>query len=276
MTVVQAPGSSANVGPGFDVLGIAIGRHAWVSDEGPLGRSGRADTEPCGPDHIARIAHRAAGGTGDIWFDFDLRPGRGMGFSGAARAAGAVLAGLQQGLAPADVDAAAYEVVVGLEGHGDNAAPSVHGGIHVVTGLETLRLSTALPGHLLLWVPDLQSATDESRASLPTSVPMVDAVFNVGRAALLVAALYERRPDLLARATDDRLHQPTRLAALPASAAARSAALESGALASWLSGSGPSVAVLVGDESVDAVVAALPADGEVLRVDVDERGAVAV
>jgi homoserine kinase len=129
---------------------------------------------------------------------------------------------------------------------------------------------------LVVWVPSITTSTDESRGRLPGTVPFADAVFNVGRAALLVAALYECRADLLARATDDRLHQPTRLAALPASAAARSAALEAGALASWLSGSGPSVAILVGEDSLEAIAAALPVDGEVLDVEVDDRGAVAV
>ena len=79
---MQAPGSSANLGPGFDVLGLAVARYVWASDEGP--------GEPCGPDHIARIAYEKAGGSGPIWFDFELEPSRGLGFSGETKAADAL------------------------------------------------------------------------------------------------------------------------------------------------------------------------------------------
>ncbi len=290
MTTVRAPGSSANLGPGFDVLGIAISRHVWVSDEPP---PGRPDEDPCGPDHIARVAHRAAGGTGDVWCRFDLRPGRGMGFSAAARAAGALLAAHQQGLDPVDAARAGYRIVCDLEGHADNAAPSVFGGIQLVTEHRSTvavaegagstgrrwdpqRIGAALPGSLLLWVPDGESATDQSRAALPRRVPLSDAVFNIGRTALLLVALYEQRPDLMGAATDDRLHHRTRLAGLPGTAAARDRALDAGALACWLSGSGPALAVLVDPARADDIAAALPEDGAVLPLDIDPLGAVSM
>jgi homoserine kinase len=276
MSIVRAPGSSANLGPGFDVLGVAISRYSFVSDEGPVTGSVQAHAEPCEPDHIARVAHRAMGGTGDVWFGFDLDPGRGMGFSGSARAAGAMLAGLQAGLDIETAQRRAYRVVTELEGHGDNAAPSVFGGIHVVTDNETHRIRAELPGTLLLWVPDSESSTEASRAQLPAVVPLADAVFNVGRASLLMAAIYEGRGDLLRRATQDRLHQERRFAALPDSARACRLALEAGALASWLSGSGPSVAVLIDAASRDSVVASLPPQGRTIPVDVDLDGAVAI
>lgn len=270
MTTVCAPGSSANLGPGFDVLGVAIGRHAWVSDSGP-------DGEQCPPGHLATTAYEAAGGTGPIWFGFDLRPGRGMGFSGAARAASAVLAFVQQGF---DIDTArdrAYPIVSALEGHGDNAAPSVFGGLHIVAGLVHHRTTATLPGRLILWVPDVQSSTDESRSQLPSMVPMGDAVFNLGRVALLMAALYESDAALLGRAVDDRLHQPARFAGLADSARVHRSALTAGASAAWLSGSGPSVAILTPDDRADAVTsaveAAAPGAGDVMAVDVDLDGA---
>ncbi|MEZ5227256.1 MAG: hypothetical protein R2710_11435 [Acidimicrobiales bacterium] len=84
MTTVRAPGSSANLGPGFDVLGAAIDRHAWVSDAGPLTGLANQTDSACGDDHLVTIAHQAAGG-GPVWFAFDLRPGRGMGFSRRVR-----------------------------------------------------------------------------------------------------------------------------------------------------------------------------------------------
>jgi homoserine kinase len=266
VTTVRAPGSSANIGPGFDVLGAAITRYAWASDEG--------DGPPCPEGHIARVAFETAGGRGPIWFGHDLPAGRGLGFSGAARAAGAVLATLQCASSIDDARTAAYPVVARLEGHGDNAAPSVFGGVQLVAGPVVHRVPVRLRAELLLWVPDAETLTDESRACLPLTVERGDAVFNVGRTALLMCALAEDRPDLLRVATEDRLHQPVRLAAGVASRAALRAALDAGALAAWLSGSGPSVAVLVPVGGAEPVIGALPAGAEVLAVGIDTQGVV--
>lgn len=245
---VRAPGSTANLGPGFDVLGLAVARYVWADDEG--------GGEPCGPDHIARIAYEAAGGKNELWFDFELEPGRGLGFSAAARAAGAVLAYLQAGY---EIDAAqemAYPIVAGIEGHGDNAAPSVFGGLHIIAGRHQHRVAAEMPGELVFWVPDRVTETDYSRTCLPSEVSREDAVFNLGRVALLTAAIYEGRLDLFRVATDDRLHQPQRLADCDQTCQAMEAALEAGAAGSWLSGSGPAVAALVSTEERTAVVEA--------------------
>ncbi|MEZ5379920.1 MAG: hypothetical protein R2733_25725 [Acidimicrobiales bacterium] len=276
MTTVRAPGSSANLGPGFDVLGAAIDRHAWVSDAGPLTGLANQTDSACGDDHLVTIAHRAAGGSGPVWFAFDLRPGRGMGFSGAARAAAAVLAGVQARRPIDEARRRAYEVVSELEGHGDNAAPSVFGGIHIVGDDTHHRIDGSFPGRLLLWVPDTESSTDASRSGLPSEVARADAVFNIGQTALLVAALYERDAALFARAVDDRLHQAQRLAGLPGSANAIATAQSAGALATWLSGSGPSVGVLCDEARVEAVTDALSGSGAVEAVSVDLDGAVVV
>lgn len=250
------------------MLGVALSRYAWVSDTG--------EGDPCGPEHIARIAYERAGGTGPLWFGFDLEPGRGLGFSGAARAAGAVLAQLQQGVDLAEAQRRAYPVVAAIEGHGDNAAPSVFGGVHVIAGDLCHRLATSMPGRVLCWVPDLETPTDESRLALEPMVSRADAVFNLGRLGLLVAALYEGDLSLLRRATEDRLHQPPRLDRCPPSRRAIEAALDLGAAAAWLSGSGPAVAVVVDAECVDHVASGLPANGKVLHLDVDTWGSVIV
>lgn len=271
VTTVISPGSSANLGPGFDVLGVALNRHVWASDEPSCGGRGG---ERCWDDHVARIAFEQAGGSGDLYFGFDLIPGRGLGFSAAARAAGAVLARLRAGDDLDAARAAAYEVVNELEGHGDNAAPSVFGGTFVIAGDLAHRLAVDPPGNFLCWVPEAVTPTDESRACLTPEVPRADAVFNLGRVGLLVAAFYEQDPSLLRRATEDRLHQPPRLAAQPASAEALRVGLEAGAHAGWLSGSGPTVALLVPDDRVDDVSSALSGAGQVLRLDVDRLGSV--
>jgi len=268
VTKVRAPGSSANLGPGFDVLGIALTRYAWVSDE-PGGDS-------CGPKHIARVAYERAGGTGDLWFGFDLEPGRGLGFSAAARAAAAMLAYIQAGIGSAEAQRRAYEVVAGLEGHGDNAAPAVFGGMHVIAGDKNHRIKAEFPGRFLCWVPDLVVPTEKSRLQLPTTVSRADAIHNLGRVGLMIAAVYEGDLSLLRRATEDRLHQPQRLAAIPQASAAIDAALDAGAVAAWLSGSGPTIAVVVEDDTLDQVVAAMPPQGKILHLDVDTKGAIEI
>lgn len=265
---VRAPGSSANLGPGFDVLGLAVARYVWADDEGR--------GEPCGPDHIARIAYEASGGTGPLWFEFELAPGRGLGFSAAARAAGAVLAKLQQGHDEAEAQSLAYPVVAHIEGHGDNAAPCVFGGLHVIAGDVHHRIAQGMPGNMLFWVPDLETWTDHSRAALAATVDRADAVFNLGRVGLLIAAVYEQRLDLLATATQDRLHQPTRFVDCEQSAKAHEIALQAGAAAAWLSGSGPTVAIVVDDEAKPVVIDALSESGDVLDLKMDEAGATAV
>ncbi|MGI9598819.1 MAG: homoserine kinase [Acidimicrobiales bacterium] len=265
---VRAPGSSANLGPGFDVLGLAVDRYVWAMDEG-VG-------DPCGPDHIARIAYEMAGGRDPIWFDFELEPSRGLGFSAAARAAGAFLAKLQQGFDPDEAQHEAYQVVAEIEGHGDNAAPSVFGGTYVIAGPVYHRIDAEMPGRLLFWVPELETLTDDSRACLPPSVPRADAVFNLGRIALLMAAMYEQRLDLMAEATRDRLHQPPRLAACEIASKAYHGALEAGAAAAWLSGSGPTIAIVAPDDAVPQISAVLGESGKVLALEVDQQGAIPI
>jgi len=225
---VRAPGSSANLGPGFDVLGLAVSRFVWADDEGR--------GEPCWEDHIARLAFEQAGGRGDIWFDFELEPGRGLGFSAAARSAGAYLAYRQQENSHQQAQSLAYTLVTDIEGHGDNAAPCVFGGLHVIAGGENHRVAAGLPGRLVFWVPEIATSTDESRSTLSPTVDRADAVFNLGRVALLLSAVYEQRLDLLKTATQDRLHQPDRLSRCELTAKAYEAAYQSGAAAVWLSG----------------------------------------
>lgn len=274
MTCVRAPGSSANLGPGFDVLGVAVSRHVWVSDDGIGTR--------CDDKDAVTDAFRRAGGEGPVWLDADLPAGRGLGFSAAMRSAAAVLARLQQGDDPATARAVAYRMVTQLEGHADNAAPAVFGGVQLVVDDDPMSLGVGLPGQLLLWVPELVISTDGSRLSLLPTVSRDDAVFNLSRVALLTMALLRDDASMLRRATEDRLHQPQRLADCTPSRLAIEAALDHGAAAAWLSGSGPSVAVVVPRELDEVAVAGLvdglchgpELDGRVLAVDVDRLGAV--
>lgn len=275
--IVRAPGSSANLGPGFDALGIAVGIHAEVGLlDDPMPEGAR----PADEHHPATRAFRLGGGSGGIWCASRLPMGRGLGYSGAVRIAGLVAALVQRhgpdALAEPGHRQVVLDLATGLEGHADNVAASLLGGVVATAGGHAVRIPLGLEPALVVWVPSITTSTDESRSRLAAEVPFADAVFNVGRVSLLVAALAAGRADVLGTATEDRLHQPVRFRGVPASAAAARAAVEAGAWCSWLSGSGPTVAALCAPDRAAAVVAALPGDGAAREVPIDAHGATVV
>lgn len=268
--IVRVPASSANLGPGFDTLGMALSLHAelgLVGDDG-VPDGGRAIDE----HHPASVAFRLAGGIGALWERSSLPVGRGLGFSGAVRVGGAVLARvLADGRTEVDDDlrSQVLPLVTELEGHADNVAASLYGGVVATGGGRVVRVPLAVDPAVVVWIPSFVTKTDESRKVLATTVSLDDAVFNLARVAMLVGALAAGDIDALRDAVADRLHQPARLAAAAPSAAAIAAADEAGAWCAWLSGSGPTVAALCSVADAEDVVAALPADGhaKVLRID---------
>jgi homoserine kinase len=166
-------------------------------------------------------------------------------------------------------------VAAGLEGHGDNVAASVLGGIVAwVDGTAiSLRLGPRIAASaVVVWIPGVTTSTDTSRGTLPGTVTRTDAVANLGRLAQFVAAIERDDPRLLVGATEDRLHQSIRLAAIADAAAALDAGVNAGAWCGWLSGSGPTVAFLVEHDAVAAVTASLPASAHVKRVQIEPRG----
>ena len=285
--IVRAPASTANLGPGFDALGLAVDLpfDVWVPDvaagadaagaagadaagdgaddagagvAGPVADVESGDVPPAGflvaeENHPAAIAHRAAGGSGELWWRSPIPPGRGLGFSGAAAVAGAFAATRDR--------EAAFEVAAEVEGHPDNAAPSTHGGFCVTAGDATIRLDPPTGVDLVVWWPATTTSTRRSRAALPEEVSFADAAFNVGRAALLVAAVAAGRLDAWDAGTRDRLHQDRRLELAPESADVLDRCREHGALGAWLSGSGPTVAALCAPETTGALLAALAGSG---------------
>jgi homoserine kinase len=272
--VVQVPASSANLGPGFDALGLALDLHASIGTGEPPAAAHRVDQH-----HPADVAFRRLGGVGQLWVRCPIPMGRGLGFSGAVRVGGAALAVAQAGgwsdgrLLP-EAAADVLHVTTELEGHADNVAASLHGGVVVVAAGRVVEVPLALEPVVVVWIPDVTTSTDRSRSTLPTTVPLADAVFNIGRTALLVAALAAGDAAALRDATSDRLHQSPRLAAVPGSAAALEAGLSGGAWCGWLSGSGPSVAFLCDPERVAAVTGAFAAGGHVKVLGIDRRGTV--
>lgn len=269
--LVVAPGSSANLGPGFDALGLALDlpfRLATGDD------ADAPDLLACEPTHPAAVAYREAGGRSErLGWRSPIPPGRGLGFSGAARVAGALAGRLESGVGERIARTEALALACELERHPDNAAASMLGGFVVSAGGRSVRVPIAFDVEVVVWWPPTETSTAASRAALPAEVPFADAVFNVGRASLLVAALVTGDVAALRIATEDRLHTTARLERSPDSASALAALREAAPLACWLSGSGPAVAALVAAGDGERVRAELPVDGTSCVLAVDGLGA---
>lgn len=277
--VVSVPGSSANLGPGFDVLGMAVGLHVRMG----VGGHGT----PLDENHPARIAYGAAGGTNRPWFDGHLPSGRGLGFSGAAIVAGTII-GLAErnGVDPAELDTFVeanrsdiLERATAIEGHPDNVAASLFGGVVAVAENQVIRIPVGLDARLLVWIPTSTTSTAKSRSRLSPTVAREDAVFNLGRVMLLADGLRRGDARLISLGTQDRLHQDARLQDAPLSREIRRVLVSEGAIASWLSGSGPTVAALCATTDVEGVRSRTMArfdaeqDGRLIEVAIDTRGA---
>ncbi len=207
----------------------------------------------------ARTAYREAGQPEPaelriVWEDSDpKRPipiARGLGASAAARAAGIVAANALMDRPLSDDQL--LNVGAELEGHADNIAPALFGGLQIIIrdAGDWRRLAVPLAKDLkiVLFIPDLEMPTRESRARLPQQLRREDAIFNVGRAAMLVAALEQGRWDLLDASTQDRLHQSARSEQFPALYDIIDAAKDAGAHGAYLSGAGSTIAAFATDD----------------------------
>ena len=240
VTTARAPASSANLGPGFDCLAVALQLYVEVSvepaEEFSITSEGEGAHHTLDRNHYAaRIAIDVAGHDRlAIRVKSDIPLGRGLGSSAALAAAAAAAAGA----------ASPLEVATEADGHADNAAASVLGGLVVaarVDGrIEARRLPLDPEITFVVLVPDHELPTAEARAALPTDVPHADARFNLARLGLLVAGLADRS-QLVSDAMADRLHQPQRGRLFPAAARLLDDLVEAGALASCWSGAGPSL-----------------------------------
>lgn len=272
--IVRVPGSSANLGPGFDALGMALSLHVELGVvDGPVPERSRLVEQR----HPGQAAFELAGGSGALWERSSLPMGRGLGFSGAVRVGGALLGVAQRsGSTVVDVEMQAEVLTIAtrLEGHADNVAASLHGGVVATAADRVATLRLAVDPAVIVWIPSFVTRTDESRRILPDRVSFDDAAFTVGRVALLVAALTSGDVAALGPATEDRLHQPTRLERAEPSRAAMESARAAGAWCAWLSGSGPTVAALCAPGDAAAIAAALPADGQAKILRIDGSGAV--
>ncbi|MEU6840580.1 homoserine kinase [Streptomyces sp. NPDC046716] len=266
---VRVPATSANLGPGFDSLGLSLGLYddvvVRVADSGlniDIAGEG-SENLPRDESHLLvralRTAFDALGGQPrglEIVCANRIPHGRGLGSSSAAIVAAVVAARAVTigGDARLD-DAALLELATEIEGHPDNVAPCLLGGF-TIAWMESgagraIRLSAADSIVPVVFVPGKPVLTEMARGLLPRSVPHVDAAANAGRAALLVEAL-TRRPELLLPATEDRLHQEYRAPAMPESAALVER-LRADGVPAVISGAGPTVLALVEDGAADKV-----------------------
>ena len=278
---VRVPATSANLGPGFDVLGMALSLYATVAT------CAIGESEPVGDGHPATQAFVQAGGQGSLWVDSPIPSGRGLGFSGAVRVGGACL-GLAQkaGVAAKDLTDFIHQrqseiigVAAELEGHFDNVAASVLGGIVSASRQSTVAVPVAtevLDGiRIVAWVPFFQTSTSSSRLTLAADIARVDAVFNIARSTQMVIALVIGDLELLGTSTTDRLHQDQRLEETPKCREVMNRMIELGAISSWLSGSGPTVAAFVegdGAENIAELLSQEFPDGHAKVLSIDRLG----
>jgi homoserine kinase len=263
---VRVPASSANLGPGFDVLALALDLHLTVearesstmaitwegegSGEVPLNRK----------NLIVRAAQEPFAGwsrplTGlELRVRNDIPIGRGLGSSAAAIVGGILLGAKLRGLRmPAQ---RILELAIPLEGHGDNLAAALYGGFCIAViengGVRVHRLDWPSRWRAVLFIPEDVSPTHEARRLVPRRLTREDAVFNLGRVAEWVLACSQKDRSLVASAMDDRMHQPGRARAYLYLDDTIAAAEQAGALGAALSGAGGSV-IAIADRNLPAV-----------------------
>jgi homoserine kinase len=302
--VAFAPGGVGNIGPGLDILGLALGgvgdtvRAEWSDSPGiQILDPGHPDLPTDPARHTSGLAARAvldrsgAGRHREAGIALTITKGLplsgGQGGSAASAVAGAVAVNALLGY-PLDrwglvgAALAAEESVSGR--HADNIAPALLGGIVLIRSLDPLDL-VELPVPDELWVvvarPDQRLRTAEARSVLPAQVSRAAALHQAAQVGAMVAALASGDYELLGRAIDDRIAEPARMALLPGFREAKQAALAAGALGSSISGGGPSAFALVrghaaGERVAAAMTAAYTSCGhrsEVRVAQVDRKGA---
>jgi homoserine kinase len=285
--LVTAPASSANLGPGFDCMALALEMRNAVdisraADDGPplvivTGEgAGEAST---GEDNLFLRAFRAGGGDAR-GLRIEMRNAvpfsRGLGSSAATIVAGLAAADAWNGSEPRDL----LTLAAGIEGHPDNVAAALNGGLTLAwdgaDGLSAIGFGAPEAGFVIV-VPEQRLSTAEARAALPAEVPHSDAVHTAARAALLVAAVGAGDGDLLRDALDDRLHEPYRAPLAPLLGGVREVLSGAGDVYGvTLSGAGPSVLVWCEPGAEDGIADRLRLPGaQAAAVAVAEEGVAA-
>lgn len=275
---VRVPATSANLGPGFDCMGLALGlystftaRRAKVATVNVTGFG--TESLPTGSENLvyrsAMSLYEALGRpapTLELHCSNRVPLNRGLGSSANAIVGGIAAAAALEGVALDDPRL--LSLAVELEGHPDNVTPALLGGFQVVVvdGEHLVRSSPRIKAGLkaVAFSPAMGLATKTARGVLPESLSRADAVYQAGRTALLVAALTQGAWELLRTATQDRLHQPARTKLMPFMPAVFAAARKAGAHAAFLSGAGPTILALASSdwERVGAAMQRVAAEQE--------------
>jgi len=273
--LVRVPGSSANLGPGFDVLAAALNFHLdlEVLETGSFAVVSDLDIPTDRSNLVVRAFERLHSADA-----FEFRISSEIPLAGGAGASGAaVVAGLMAADHIFELDVDVLALAAELEGHPDNAAASLKGGFVVCDGRNAHRFDAPLGLEAIMVVPEHAVATTEARAALAESVPLTDAVFNVARASMLMLGLLSSDWDLIAAGLEDRLHQPRRAHLYPRSAQLLERAPALGALGATISGAGPSVLVWTQFEQTGMVIEMLEREvrgwARVSRVTFESQGA---
>jgi homoserine kinase len=273
--VVRVPASSANLGPGYDVLAAALAIHLEleVEETGQFAVETEIEGLPLDRSNLCVRAFEALHPADGV--TFRVRSGIPLA-AGLGSSAAAIVAGLTAADHMYELDADLLPLAVELEGHPDNVAAALRGGFVICTddGAERFDPPPELEG--VLAIPPHQVPTSQARAALPAEVPIGDAIHNVAHASLLVLGLARADFDLVARGLADRIHQPRRASLYPRSMELVDRARELGALGATISGAGPAVLFWSHFEQTGALFEALKAaapDCEVRRVQFDPSGA---
>jgi homoserine kinase len=273
--VVRVPASSANLGPGFDVLAVALSLHLEVEvvETGTFAVETAHDFPRDATNLVVRAFERLHPSDAFTFrIDSDIPMSGGLGSSAAA-----IVAGLMAADHMFELDADIGALATDLEGHPDNVAAALDGGFVICGAGRTWRVDVPMGLEAVLVVPEESVGTGVARAALPDLVPRADAVFNIAAASLLTLGLATGDWEAVSAALQDRLHQPYRAHLYPRSAALLERAIELGALGATISGAGPTVLVWSHFEQTGGLVERLGREtrdwAAVMRVPFESHGA---
>lgn len=266
---IKVPGSTANLGPGFDTLGMALSLYAWIE----LKRDDRTTFQLYGdemngiPEDKSNLIYKVAQMVFDeagisvpelaISMYSDIPLTRGLG-SSASAIVGALAAANELIGSPLP-SSKLFDMATNLEKHPDNVGASLFGGIIAAAWdgnhADYVRIEPPANLECLVVIPDFQLSTAKAREALPKQLSLSDAVYNISRSSLMTAALASGRLDLIGAAMQDRIHQPYRAALVPGMAEILKEATKHGALGIALSGAGPSLIALItrGDDRTEGL-----------------------
>lgn len=264
---VKAPATSANLGAGFDVLGIALNEPYDTIEVEPSDRltievTGRgAGSIPLDPErNTAGVVAREMGKKVHIKIHSNIRPGSGLGSSAAPAAGTAVAINELFSLGHSKEElvriAAKGEVAAAGVVHADNVGPCILGGLTIVNGLHVMSLDMPAMGVVAV-LPDIVVNTKDARSILPKMIPLGEMVQNVGKACMLMAGVNKKDPAMIGSSLSDTFNEKYRSALIKGYADVRSGAFKSGAYGVAISGSGPTMIALCPEERSEAVARAM-------------------